>query len=52
MEQQIHKPHRKAKEKKPARALDLMAALEASLAAAKQEAHADDGAHRRRRKSA
>jgi DNA end-binding protein Ku len=38
--------------KKPARALDLMAALEASLAAAKSEAGADDGAHRRRRKSA
>jgi DNA end-binding protein Ku len=38
--------------KKPARALDLMAALEASLAAAKTEAGADDGAHRRRRKSA
>jgi hypothetical protein len=39
--------------KKPARALDLMAALEASLAAAKSEAAgADDGAHRRRRKSA
>jgi len=38
--------------KKPARALDLMAALEASLAAAKSEAGADDGAQRRRRKSA
>lgn len=38
--------------KKPARALDLMAALEASLAAAKSEAGADAGAHRRRRKSA
>jgi DNA end-binding protein Ku len=37
--------------KKPAGALDLMAALEASLAAAKHEAGADD-AHRRRRKSA
>jgi len=38
--------------KRPARALDLMAALEASLAAAKSEAGSDDGAHRRRRKSA
>ena len=46
-------PEKKGKggSKKPARALDLMAALEASLATARSEA-ADEGTHRRRRKSA